>query len=254
MIYVSDSATTASLGKHLIATPTHRYPVLDWISTVMVDQGTYLTGKSLNADVDCLLKVNSGQIYIIECKAHPNQVAKTRRAVSLAAASAHGFSRIEAALDRVRVAVGQDKVRAQFEATHAITRAGASIEDVDRAIRSLLSVHRSGRLDDTIDILALLGRDVVHAVARARLSTFTPDGNNDDYWYALIRAAGRTGDHEIPRYFLESRFIALEEAAVQALGDVGDSAALEDLRRVANDPQRSQLIRELAEELASDLT
>ena len=110
----------------------------------MLDQGTYLTGKSLNAEVDCLLKVNSGQIYIIECKTYPSQVATTRRAVLLAAASAHGFSRIEAALDQVRIAVGQDKVRAQFEATHTITRAGASVEDVDRAIRLLLGVPSLG--------------------------------------------------------------------------------------------------------------
>ena len=108
----------------------------------------------------------------------------------------------------------------------------------------MLSAHRSGRLDDTIDILSLLGRDVVRTVAQARLSTFAPDGSNDDYWYALIRAAGRTGDREIPGRFLESRFIALEEAAVQALGDIGDSTALKELRRVANDPRRSQLIRE----------
>ena len=253
MIYVSDSASTSFLGKHLSA-PASQYPVVDWVSTVMLDQGTYLTGKSLNAEVDCLLKVNSGQIYIIECKTYPSQVATTRRAVLLAAASAHGFSRIEAALDQVRIAVGQDKVRAQFEATHTITRAGASVEDVDRAIRLLLGVHRSGRLDDAIDILALLGRDVVHAVAQARLSVFAPDGSNDDYWYVLIRAAGRTGDHDLLRRFLGSRFIALEEAAVQALGDIGDSTALKDLRRIANDPRRSQLIRELAEELASEIT
>ena len=134
IIYVSDSATTALLGKHP-STPEPQHPFLDWISTVMLDQGAYLTGKSFNAEVGCLLKANSSQIYIIECNTHPNQAAQKPRAVSLAAASAHGFSRIEAALNQVRVAVGQDKVRAQFEATHAITRSGASIEDVDRAIR-----------------------------------------------------------------------------------------------------------------------
>ncbi len=160
---------------------------------------------------------------------------------------------IESALDLLLTSVAQDKVRAVTEAAQAITRAGASAENVDRAIRTLLSAKRSGGLDDATDILTLLGGNVVRSVVETHLPVFAPDGSNDDYWYVLIRAAGRTGDREIPKRFLESRLLALEEAAVLALGDIGDFAALEDLRRVVNDSRRPQIIRELAEELVSDL-
>ena len=163
------------------------------------------------------------------------------------------YAQIEAALGHAQTTQGVEKVRAQADAVQAIIRAGATSEIVDHAVRSLIGTHRSGRLQDAIDILTQLGGDAVRSLADAWQRTFAPNGTNDDCWYAVIRAAARTGNREIARRFLDSRFIALEEAAVEALGDIGDAAALEDLGRTANDLSRPQFIRELAQELLSDL-
>jgi hypothetical protein len=202
-------------------------------------------------EFDCLLRLGPVSIRPIEIECHYNQPAKEFSRITLSAAS--DYTAIRNALTRVRTTVAQEKVRAQDAAAQAIIRAGASAENVDRALQVLLSEHRSGRLDDAVDILKLLGREVVRTVFKNALSTYAPDGDNDDYWYVLIRAAGRTGVGDISRHFLRSPFLALEEAAVQALGDIGDAAALDDLRIIAKETGRPQLVRELAEELASDL-
>ena len=70
----------------------------------------------------------------------------------------------------------------------------------------------------------------------------------------LIRAAGRTCNRDIVKRFLDSRFLAIAEATVWALGDIGDAEALKDLKLVAKDSSRPQIIREIAEELVSDPT
>ena len=121
---------------------------------------------------------------------------------------------------------------ARTEAVQAINRTGAFTQVVDHVIRSLIRVHRSGRIDDAIDILSELGNLRIRALATTLEQTFAPNGSDHDYWYAVIRAAGRSGDREIPKSFLSSRFTALQEAAVEALGDIGDHAAIEISNRL----------------------
>lgn len=168
---------------------------------------------------------------------------------SLLDAAASWRAAIEGALRRVQEASGVAKAKARTEAVQAIIRAGTSTEVLDHAVRSIIGVHRSGRLDDAIDILSELGRVRIRSLAETWWRAFAADGTNDDYWYAVIRAAGRSGDRGIPKKFLDSRFVALKEAAVEALGDIGDPVALEDLRQVAGDSDQPDFIRELAKEL-----
>jgi hypothetical protein len=165
-----------------------------------------------------------------------------------------GSASIWAALARVQAAVAQEKLRAEAEVASAIIRAGATTYIVDRTVRALLGERHSRRLEDATDVLVLLGSTVVRELARTALSKSPPDETNEDYWYSLIRAAGHTANAEIVRHFLESQFPALQEAAVHALGDIGGPAAIEDLKRVANDPARFEYVRELAAELVSDLS
>ena len=160
---------------------------------------------------------------------------------------------IDEPLHRLCSTAGIAKALARTEAVQAIMQAGASTTIVDQALRSIIDVHRSGRLDDAIDILSELGRTRIHDLAAARLGTFPPDGTNDDYWYAIIRAAGRLGDRQTVETLLSLGNAALKEAAIEALGDIGGSEALGDLRRLSGDSNQPEFIRKLAEEVASDL-
>jgi hypothetical protein len=162
------------------------------------------------------------------------------------------FQAIESLLDRVRLTGANEKVRNLQEAARLIRQMGASTDIVDRVIRRLIAERRSDGLDDAIDILTLLGGSVVDSVVKSSLSTYPPTTGNEDYWYALIRASGKTRNRNISESFLSSPILALEEAAVQALAEIGDTSAIASLRRVAATPSEPQLIRELAAELLTD--
>jgi hypothetical protein len=161
---------------------------------------------------------------------------------------------ISAALERLSESVAEDRTRALKEASQAIHKTGIIPEAALFAIQMLLNSKRSRRVDDATDLLSFLGRDTINTIAYVHSLANPPDGTNDDFWYALIRAAGHTGDRSLADHFLGSRYLALQEASVVAIGDVGDGSARDDLRKVAEDTKRSLLIRELAEELASDLS
>jgi len=234
---------------------------LKWTPTGVLG-GYVLSGKVYGPEeFDCLIEDEFLLYYLTEAKSpfHHDQIVEQIAGKPFTSPLAMvgnfpitpGSSGIDDVLDRVRTAVAEGRARAQGEAAAILT--GAGVGAVDAAIKALLSVHRSGNVDDAIDILTLLGSNVVRALAEDCLRAFPPDGTNNDYWYALIRAAGRTGDQALPRRFLRSQFIDLEEAALEALRDLGDSEALNELTRVASDHTRSRIIRELAKELASDL-
>jgi hypothetical protein len=160
---------------------------------------------------------------------------------------------IATALESLSKSEAEDRTRDLEAASQAINKAGVFPGAALFAIQMLLNSKRSRRVDDATDLLSSLGLETINSIAYLQFLVNPPDGNNDDLWYALIRAAGYVGDRSLANHFLESQYLALQEASVVAIADVGDSATLSDLKRIAEDTNRSHLIRELAEELASDL-
>ena len=161
---------------------------------------------------------------------------------------------IATALETLSKNVAEGRTRALEAASQAINNAGVFPEAALFALQMLLNSKRSRRVDDATDLLSLLGLDTIRPIAFLQSLANPPDGSNDDFWYALIRAAGHVGDRSLADYFLGSQHLALQEASVVAIADVGDVGTLKDLRAIAQDTNRSSLIRELAGELASDLS
>ena len=161
--------------------------------------------------------------------------------------------RIRTALEQIRNSVAQQKSVAQAEAIKAVERTGNVVHFAGMAIRTLLEGKRSGRFDDAIDLLRLIDhKDLCILIERASEVNFRP-AVDDDYWYVLIRALNREEDLRLLKGFLDSPHLALQEAAVQAIGDIGTPAAVEMLKRIAGDSTRRRVIQKLAAELVSDL-
>jgi hypothetical protein len=176
----------------------------------------------------------------------------TLRAFTAGAAN----DQIPAALRAVLSAAGPSRTAAEKQAATLILRAGASIHLLNRVVELLISSRKSGRIDAAIDILTLLGRETVHSFAEDRLHSSPPNGSNlsDDYWYAVIRSAGRVEDREIIERLIDSPNPSIQEAAVEALADVGGSLSRDLLHRIANDPHRPSQLRDLAREIASEMS
>lgn len=156
-------------------------------------------------------------------------------------------------LRRIQAEVGPRKLQAHDHAARALRRSHQSLRTLDSAVRDLLKGKRSGRLDDAIDLLGLMDAGRVSALVERSLQADPSMATDEDYWFVLIRAAGRKGAREIVERSLKSPTLALQEAAVQALGDIADPAAVETLKSIASDPGRPRIIRELARDLVSDL-
>jgi hypothetical protein len=147
------------------------------------------------------------------------------------------------AVERISRSSGEAKVRARDRAVLLLMRAGRLAVHAHRAVSIILASHRSGFLDDAIDLLSSLGPDLVINLCIETRSM------NADYLYVLIRAAGRTGTREVAMRYIDSPILELQEAALEALSDLDDT---ETLTRIANNPGKSEFIRQLAGELASE--
>jgi hypothetical protein len=100
-----------------------------------------------------------------------------------------------------------------------------------------------------VDILSECGHLVEH-FAYEVLSQPQTSKIDEDFWYVLIRGIGKSA---LPsaRVFVEAFWLRSPEAAVEALGDIGDDESLERLRSVAaEDPSDS--IRKLASEILEE--
>jgi hypothetical protein len=120
-------------------------------------------------------------------------------------------------------------------------------------------------LDLAIDVLARCGtlaadraRDLWHEDAgRWGGMSYPGHHRNDDVWYVLLRALGRSEVDPwrklaILNYCAMDGPVSVREAAVRGLGDMGEPGMIRLLRRIAwSDPYRA--VREAAAEVIADL-
>ncbi len=119
------------------------------------------------------------------------------------------------------------------------------------ALTLLSSSAEPSRLDDAIDLLCELDNDLESFVIE-ELKYSPPNGSNDDYWYVLVRALGKSNKAAVVRALVNSPFRVVREAVVEALGDLADQFSIATLKQIAQ-TDKSVFIRELAEEIASEL-
>lgn len=141
--------------------------------------------------------------------------------------------------------------------------------DPDRCIDQLLQICTAeggpDGLDVAIDILAKAGPLVIDYAwdyLQRDIRNWTPTSErayqpNDDYWYVLLRAVGRTAVSEKERFrfitccaHAESR--GIREGVVEGLHDLGTRAARERIRLFAEE-DRDEFIRKIAREALEDL-
>jgi len=128
---------------------------------------------------------------------------------------------------------------------------------------SILRSTKPGRVDDCLGIFSRLSPTVIRDAIQDAWMRYRPDPENvdwvEDYWYVLIRSLGGIVKDWPSEQFtaiidLASQvpLLGLREAAVLALGDIGDDDAVDGLRRIAA-ADRSPMIRQLAEEMLEEI-
>ncbi len=156
------------------------------------------------------------------------------------------FAREVASFQR---SVGTQRDAARGTIVRRILTADDPDEYVGTVLQTLLSSRRPGRLDDAIDILSATG-PVVATFICEMLSQPQVTEVDEDYWYVLIRALGRS---QIPaaRMFIDLLWQKSPEAAVEALGDLGNAESIARLRTIAGS-DGSDRIRQLAADIIEE--
>jgi hypothetical protein len=153
--------------------------------------------------------------------------------------------RFEYQVARFQRAVGHQRDAARSAIVKRLLQAGGdSDEYIQTLVCTLISSARPGRLDDAIDILAQCGNLLEHFVYEVLSQPQTAQTSDEDFWYALIRGIGKS---PLPsaRMLVELLSSKSPEAAVEALGDLGDDESLKRIRAVAA-ASGSEFIRDLA--------
>ncbi|RIK84171.1 MAG: hypothetical protein DCC68_01935 [Planctomycetota bacterium] len=126
-----------------------------------------------------------------------------------------------------------------------------SSDAIKSLIRLAVSSRRAGRLDDAIDVLSQVGPILELFIKDEYLRETTP-GVNDDYWYVVLRAIGKSG--------LQNAFQLVEclwrncpEAAVEALGEIDDERAVDKLRNCAADGSADENVRAMANDILDEI-
>lgn len=123
-------------------------------------------------------------------------------------------------------------------------------------LREILASRKAGRLDDAIDILAELGHPLEMFVRRT-IGQEPEDRREENYWYVLIRALGRSVDAAMFRayvpYWIGSNNRSIREAVVEALGEENHPASAALLRQMAA-TDKSRLVQELASNVVKELS
>ena len=157
--------------------------------------------------------------------------------------------RFEYEVARFQRAVGRQRDAARSAIIKKLLTADNPDEYIQTAVHTLISSARPGRLDDAVDILSQCGRLLPQFVCESLPQPQTTE-IDEDFWYTVIRGMGKSG-FPSARMFVELLWSKSPEAAVEALGDIGDDESLERLRAVvAGDSP--EFVRNLATEIIEE--
>ncbi len=158
--------------------------------------------------------------------------------------------RFEHEVARFQRAVGHQRDAARSAIVRRIFKADDPDEYIQTMAQTLVSSALPGRLDDAVDILSECGPRLEQFVNEVLSQPMQIDDADEDFWYVLIRGIGKS---TLPsaRMFVELLWSKSPDAAVEAMGDIGDDESLKRLRGVAaGDP--SEFVRNLAAEIIEE--
>lgn len=186
------------------------------------------------------LEESSAVEYLEEHQAVPVEDTRTEPSESL---------RFEHELARFQRAVGSERDASRSAIVRNILAADYPDEYVETILQTLILSSCPGRLDDAVDILSETPRVLPQFVSEV-LSQPRAAEPDEDYWYVLIRALGKSS---LPssRMFIGLLWPKSPEAGVEALGDLGDAESLRRLRAVAS-TDASDFIRQMAAEILEE--
>jgi hypothetical protein len=151
---------------------------------------------------------------------------------------------------RFQRAVGAERMALRAVIVRSIVSAEPSAdEQIEIVLQVPLESARPGRLDDAVDILAETG-PVLERFVGGTLARSDGADRDEDYWYVLIRALGKSKSEMVRSHF-ESLWNQSPEAVVEALGDLGDAESLRRLQEIAGG-DAPEFIRRLASETLRD--
>jgi hypothetical protein len=157
--------------------------------------------------------------------------------------------RFEHEVARFQRATGSERDASRSAIVRRILTADYPDDYVETVLQTLVFSSRPGRLDDAVDILSETPRVLPQFISEA-LSQPQAAGADEDYWYVLIRALGKSS---LPssRIFIELLWSKSPEAGIEALGDLGDAQSVRRLRAVASS-DASDFIRQMAAEILEE--
>lgn len=157
--------------------------------------------------------------------------------------------RFEHEVGRFHRALGKERDAARSAIIKKLLAADEPDEYIQTALRAFVSSARPGRLDDAIDVLSQCGQLLPQFVSEV-LTRSQPPSVDEDYWYVLIRSIGKSS---LPsaKLLVELLWSRSPEAAVEALGDIGDAESLDKLRGIAA-KHPSEFVRTLASEVIEE--
>jgi len=151
--------------------------------------------------------------------------------------------RFEHQVARFQRATGRERDAARAAIINKLLATDDPDAFLNTVIQTLTLSKRPGRLDDAVDILSKCGHLLPQFICEM-LSQNQILPVDEDYWYVLIRSVGKS-NLPAARMFVDLLWTKSREAAVEALGDIGDDESLKRLHDIAaGDP--SARIRQLA--------
>lgn len=121
----------------------------------------------------------------------------------------------------------------------------------DFAIKLILTSRSSGYIDEAIEVLVGSRPQTVKALMSESLPLASPNEDNGDYWYVVIRALGAAGASGDVAKFATSPYVRIREAAVEALSDLGDESSINLLKSLSQSDQ-SKFIQRIATEVLAE--
>lgn len=174
---------------------------------------------------------------------HPAQIVEDQRTgPSSSMLLDHEISRFQRSIGAQRDSLRNAIIR-------KIVNADDPDEYIETTLQALIGSTKPGRLDDAVDILSQAGT-VLPQFLHGSFSQLDVDDVDEDYWYVLIRAVGKSKS-PTARMYVEMLWSRCPEAAVEALGDIGDEESIDLLRTVVKGAP-TEFMRTLAEEVLEE--